>query len=222
MKDFLDKFIRESKAAAIAARFFYQFMAACYWIWSTIIRRIIVPFDFIIRPLYRWWRAGWDKVVYDKHKSFRYSRAGMYLTATLVFIYFIPTFALLIMQTSFYLMTGGIDEVYLTQSQEIYPDDDIHSVKGCVSLPCSDQTSIYYRVGPSTFNQVWSIVHQHDIFIPDNVAAAVPPGLNACKVRAYGFRAKFLIRKMDIYPDALEIECEPVAKVSPMQSLMGR
>lgn len=210
LKDFLGKFIKESKAVAITARFFYQFMAACYWIWSTIIRRIIIPFDFVFGRLWRLWRAGWDKVVYDKYKSFRYTRAGMYLTATLVFIYFIPTFALLLMQTSFYMLTSGVDEVYLTQSQEIYPDDDIHSVKGCTSLPCSDQVSIYYRVAPSTFNLLWSLTHQGDLFLPDNVAAAVPPGLSACKVHAYGFRAKFLIRKMDIYPDALEIMCEPI------------
>ena len=210
MNDWLTQIIQKSQTLTKSVKFFYQFLAACYWIWEFIIKKILVPFRIAGGWLWTNWRYLWDKTVYDRNNSFSYTRAGTFLTGTLILIYFIPTFFLLLVQTTFYFVTVQEENVYLTQSQEIYPDDDIHSIKGCSTIPCNDRVAIYYRVAPSTFHHIWSLVNQGDIFLPDNVAAAVPPGLSSCKVKSYGFRAKILMRKMDIYPDALEISCEPV------------
>lgn len=210
MNEWLKGLVKEGGMIANAIKLMYQVLAAMYWIWSNLVTKILIPFQYIGGGIWNVWVKLWNKVVHRKDGDFSYSRAGVLLAATLAFIYMLPTFLLLTWQTTFYFVTGGVDTVYLTQSQEIYPDDDIHSVKGCTSLPCSDQVAVYYRVAPTLFNQMWSLVVQQDIFMPDNVAAAVPPGLSECKVHAYGLRLKFLMKKMDIYPDAIEILCEPI------------
>jgi len=203
------RIVRESVVLAAAVRFAYQFVAACVWIWKFIIRRVLIPFEIVGGWIYRKWRAMWDKVVYDRF-GFNYRRAGMFLTATLVVAYFASSVLWMAFQITLYVATSSTDRVYLTFSQEIYPDDDIHSVKGCTERPCTDQNTVYYRVAPSAFNHLWSLAVNWDIFYPDEVAAAVPPGISDCTVHRYGIRQKFLMRKADIYPDALQITCQPV------------
>jgi hypothetical protein len=110
-----------------------------------------------------------------------------------------------------YTLTVRKDEVvYLTNSQEILPQENVHSVQGCHTLPCTDENSFYFRIRATAFNEVWSLVHGHGLFFPDYIAAAVPVSISKCKITSYGVRLKFVMRGMDIYPDVLQTECAPL------------
>lgn len=202
--------IVNSRAFVAAARFWAQLTAAALWIWIKILRPAGRPLWAALGWLWTRWRAAWDAWVYDDQGRFAWNRGGIFLSGTLVVLYLTPAFLALLFDAGLYAATVSDDRVYLTQSEEIYPDDDVHSIKGCAARPCTDQNTVYYRVGPSAFNHLWSLGHNADLFYPDEVAAAVPPGMNDCLVRRYGVRAKFLMRRMDIYPKALRIMCEPV------------
>jgi hypothetical protein len=196
-------------------RFWLQFTFACWWVWT----RILFPiFRFMSKPM-RWafyaYRHLWSIVVYtqDKYGALVFSkmRAGMFLTATVIILYMMPVIANLTYDTTMFAATVDYDEeVYLTNSQEIIPESDIHSVQGCNKLPCTDDNSIYYRVNPSLFNHIWSFITNKNWFFPDYVAAAVPPGVSKCKITSYGIRIKLLIRNADIYPDLLQASCQPI------------
>jgi hypothetical protein len=102
------------------------------------------------------------------------------------------------------------ESFYLHGSQETNVAGNIHSVKGCSRLPCSDEDSLYFRVTPSVFNHAWSLWHDHMLFYPDYVAAAVPDVVNKCTITTYGFRLKILVRNTDLYPELLKASCQPV------------
>jgi hypothetical protein len=53
-------------------------------------------------------------------------------------------------------------------------------------------------------------VNHKNIFYPDYVAAAVPPGVHRCVILSYGIRIKLLMRQYDVWPDLLEASCKPV------------
>ncbi len=144
--------------------------------------------------------------------SSRRPRAGVFLTASLVFAWFILVPALVFLfDVGLYLATVRKDEVvYLTNSQEIIPEENVHSVQGCHSLPCTDENSVYFRIRGTLFNEAWSLVHGHGIFYPDYIAAAVPLSISKCTITTYGLRIKLVMRGMDIYPDVLQTECAPL------------
>jgi hypothetical protein len=202
--------LRESKAVVKTMTFFAQFFAACTWVYLKIMAPVARPFIRLGRTLFRWYRAAWARFVYRTDGSFSWARSGVMLTATIIAFYIIPHVMMFTFHATLYLTTAKTEDVFLTQSQEIYPDDDIHSVKGCDSLPCNEMSSIYFRVQPSWFNQAWALVNNGSLFYPDYVAAAVPPGISECTILSYGFRLKFLMRRYDIYPDMLTANCRPV------------
>jgi hypothetical protein len=108
------------------------------------------------------------------------------------------------------------EQVYLTNSQEIVPGENEHSVQGCHALPCTDDNSVYYRIRASNFNEAWSVLHGRGLFYPDFVAAAVPVSISRCNITSYGLRIKFLMRGLDIYPDLLRTECTPLQDIAPV------
>jgi hypothetical protein len=206
---------RRSDVAAMN-RFVAQFLLACHWIYQNILSPAGRFASIPARRLFRWYRWLWDKVVYrqDQYKNrlFSKTRAGLLLTATIVFAWFIllPLLEFLF-DVGLYLATVRKDEVvYLTNSQEIIPEENVHSVQGCHSLPCTDDNSVYFRIRATPFNEVWSLVQGHGLFFPDYVAAAVPLTISRCTITSYGMRIKFVVRNLDIYPDVLRTECAPL------------
>lgn len=202
--------LHETQVVARFLRFVYQLAHGCVWAYENVLRRIARPFVHTAKWLYFRYRDLWDWWVYTKTGHFSRIRAGALVTATVASIYVTPHALMFLYDAGLFLTTAKHENVYLTFSQEIFPEHDIHSVKGCEQLPCDDQNAIYYRVRPHYFHQFWSILKHHSLFYPDFVAAAVPPGVSACRVLSYGFRIKLLIRQFDIYQDLLEISCVQV------------
>lgn len=207
---------RRRSDVASMNRFVAQFVLACHWIYQNILSPAGRFGSIPVRHLFRWYRWLWDKVVYrqDQYKNrlFSKTRAGLFLTATVVFAWFIllPLLEFLF-DVGLYLATVRRDEVvYLTNSQEILPQENVHSVQGCHSLPCTDENSVYFRIRATPFNEVWSLVQGHGLFYPDFVAAAVPLTISRCTITSYGMRIKFVVRNLDIYPDVLRTECTPL------------
>jgi hypothetical protein len=199
--------LHESQIVARFLRFLYQLAHGLVWFYENVIRPVTRPFIRAAKWVYFRYRELWDWFVYTKSGHFSRTRAGALVTLTVAFIYALPKAALLTYDAGLFLVTSKYEDTYLTFSQEIYPDYDIHSVKGCEELPCTDQNAIYYRVRPHYFHHLWSLYKHGSIFYPDFVAAAVPPGISKCHVLSYGFRIKILIRQFDIYQDLLEISC---------------
>lgn len=207
-----------------AHRFFLQLALACRWIWTHLLRPLWRAATWIFRVLFRQYRKLWSLTVYyrDDFDNLRLSKrkAGLFLTGTLVSLSFLYNIVGLAWDATMYVTTGHHDEVmYLTTTQEIDAPGNVHAVKGCDALPCSDTDSVYFRLNPSAFNHLWSLAHNHMLFFPDYVSAAVPPGLNRCVIISYGIRVKFLMRGMDIYPELLKAACTPVTALHPEPSV---
>jgi hypothetical protein len=197
-------------------KFSYQFLAACHWIWLNILRPVTRFFYKPVPWLWHGYRVLWDKAVYTQdqyqNRLFSKTRAGVYLAATIAFVWYLAVpLTVMVFDTGLYLATAKRAEtVYLTNSQEILPESNEHSVQGCHELPCTDHNSVYYRIRASNFNEVWSVLHGKGLFFPDYVAAAVPVSISKCTISSYGVRVKLLMRGFDLYPDLLEAECTPV------------
>lgn len=197
-------------------RFLAQLGVAAMWIYASIIGPLAEILIVPVRHIWRWYRILWDKVVHvdDQYQNrlFSKTRAGVFLAASLVFAWYIFVPALVFgFDVALYFLTVKRDEVvYLTNSQEIIPDENVHSIQGCHDLPCTDENSVYFRIRATYFNEAWSILHGHGLFFPDYVAAAVPLSISKCTITSYGVRMKFVMRGMDIYPDVLKTECEPL------------
>lgn len=196
-------------------RFFIQLAGAFIWVWAHVGHPLWRAATWVFRGLFRQYRKAWALTVYrrDQFNNLRVSkrRAGGFLLGTLVSLFFLYEIVGLVYDTALYAATSHHNEVmYLTSSQEVDVVGNVHAVKGCDALPCSDVDSVYFRVNPSAFNQVWSLIHSHTLFFPDYVSAAVPPGLNRCVISSYGVRVKLLMRGLDIYPQLLKASCTPV------------
>ena len=207
---------RRRTEVASLNRFLAQLILAASWIYQTILRPVGRVGAVPLYHLFRWYRLLWDKAVYTedryKNRMFSKTRAGIFLAASLVFAWFIllPLLAFLF-DLGLYLATVKKDEiVYLTNSQEIIPEENVHSVQGCHSLPCTDENSVYFRIRGTWFNEAWSLVHGHGLFFPDYIAAAVPLSISKCTITSYGVRIKLVMRGMDIYPDVLQTKCTPL------------
>jgi hypothetical protein len=202
-------------------KFWYQFLQACHWIYANVFRPISRLLFKPVPYLWRWFRLLWDKAVYYEdqfqNRQFSKTRAGLFLLVSAVSVWYLVVPALImIVDTAIYLATVKHNEqVFLTNSQEIVPGENEHSVQGCHALPCTDDNSVYFRIRASNFNEAWSILHGRGLFYPDYVAAAVPVSISRCKITSYGLRIKFLMRGLDIYPDLLRTECTPLQDIAP-------
>lgn len=202
--------------ASALRRFFIQLAIAGHWMWVHLLRPIKNGVMAVAGSIFRQYRKLWSVVVYrrDTYGDLRLSktRAGVFLTGTLVAAWCAIGIAGFVYDSFLYFATGYHDEeMYLTSSQEIDAYGNVHAVKGCSSLPCSDTDSVYFRINPSAFNHVWSFIHNRAPFYPDFVSAAVPPGFNRCVITSYGLRIKLLMRGLDLYPELLKASCVPVA-----------
>lgn len=199
-------------------KFLFQLVQALAWIYSHILRPVARVLFKPVTWLWHLYRLLWDKAVYyedtRQERQFSKTRAGIFLALSAAFAWylFIPAIVFLF-HAVLYVTTVNRDEVvYLTNSQEILPHENEHSVQGCHALPCTDQNSLYFRIRASNFNEVWSILNGRGLFFPDYVAASVPVAVSRCKITSYGLRIKFLMRGFDIYPDLLQTECSPLSE----------
>lgn len=154
----------------------------------------------------------WKPWVYDKNGCFSKTNAGLYVVFLYVVFISFTTITWTLFHSFLYITTYEYEKVYLTNSQEINTDEDIHAIRGCESLTCSEENAIYFRVRPTVITHLYSIVNHGNIFYPDLTASVVAPGMNECEVASYGIRIKTLMRKWDIYPDMLSATCKPLNK----------
>ena len=166
--------------------------------------------------LFRWYRAVWAFCVYKRNDQrelvFSKPRAGIFLVGSVLFLLYglIPTFWFAA-DAAIFTLTVKTDEVlYLHNSQEIDPNENIHSVQGNYALPLDEDDTVYFLVEDTWFNSLWSILVKGGLFYPDYISATVPPGLNKCVVTSYGIRAKTLMRRWELYPYLLSAKCSPV------------
>lgn len=109
------------------------------------------PATFCREPIAWLWhlyRLLWDKAVYcedeRQERQFSKTRGGIFLAPSAVFAWslFIPAIVFLFHGILFLTTVKRDEVVYLTNSQEILPYENEHSVQGCHALPCTDQNSL--------------------------------------------------------------------------------
>ncbi len=159
-----------------------------------------------IARVFAWYKKLWVRFTHNKYEEFVYKRGVAMAAVTIAAVIIIPSLICMILQGSYYLATYKKETIYLTQSEEIYPDDNIWAVRGCYTKNCDSDSSMYYRIKPSLFHHIWSIGHNGNIFFPDTVGSSVPTGLTQCEVISYGIRARILMT-FHIYPTILKITC---------------
>src|SRR5688572_26215296 len=174
-----------SKDASRLTRFFWQVVRSGRWVWQhsfgPIISKLMIPTKWVF------WKYVdfWNKVVYYTDiyqvKHFSKIRGGIMAISTLLLVFWVlPITIGFTWDLGWYLTTvEHNEEVVLFDSQEIGGlTEDVHSIKGChkVQIPCPDDSTVYYRARSHVFHHVWSLFTNGDLFYPDYVAAAVPPG----------------------------------------------
>lgn len=190
----------------------FQYALGWGWIWS----KIIYPIIQKMATIYKWvgvkYMDFWKWAVYDKEGNFRVFRSAATIMVTTAMIWVIPAFIWLSINTGAWVFTGKSQEVvFLTSTQEIDPENDVHAIRGCESLPCTNDNSIYFRVKSNLFVQAYSFASGEGMFYPDLVASVVAPGVNKCTVDSYGIRVKTFMKKWEIYPYMLGAVCMPVS-----------
>jgi hypothetical protein len=221
----MSDFVKEARARAEAAqraaesttayrvtRRFYQVMGGLDVI-TRVGKRFLWRASWPGRKLWGLYFGVWDWFVNSAPTPFKRRRAAAaMITATFIFAWWVmlPLLGFLV-DASLYAATVKRDEVvYMFNSQEISGEDNVHSVQGCHSLPCTDANSIYFRIRGTWFNEVWSVLNHGALFFPDFVAAAIPVTVSECKITSYGLRAKLFMRGVEVYPDLLASSCTPV------------
>ena len=196
--------------------FWIQFTSSALLLWNKFLSPIFGWFNWIaLDIIWKNYRKVWDKLVYDAEGKFSRVRGAVVLGVTIFLLYFAVAIANFIWHTALYFSTVRKDEVvYLSNAQEVNPDENVFSVQGCEisatsteEFSCGVDQSLYFRIDPTSFSQVWSILNNGTLFYPDYVAAPIAPGWQKCTVTSYGFRLKSFIRNLEIYPELLSATC---------------
>lgn len=137
------------------------------------------------------------------------TRVGAVLVTTLVALWMVPITLTAAWQGALMATTFKNEHIYLMSTQEIDPDGNVHSVRGCFELPCEESDAIYFRVSPSLMHTAYSLVDHGGFFYPDYTTSVVAPGVNSCQVQSYGVRIKSLMRGWDVFPHMLNATCSP-------------
>lgn len=170
----------------------------------------------VMNMFWKYYKPLWDKFAYvGNPKTFSKTRGAATMAGSLVGLWMMYNVSFFVVDLALYVATARVDEVvYLSNAQEIVPDDNIFSVQGCEAVEageafsCSEDESLYFRIQPTTFAQVWSVVNRGNFFYPDYIAAPIAPGWQKCVITSYGFRMKTMIRRWEIYPELLSARCE--------------
>lgn len=198
---------RKSWPVTATLRFAYQALVAAHWVWSTLLRPVTHPLTIAAKWVMARYMRLWDRVVYTREGYFSRTRAGVLLASTVAFVWVLPSVLLFVAQLGLFAATYKNERIILTKSQEIYADENIHSVTGCESSECNADNAVYFRVRPTGFNQLWSLVARGSLFYPDYVVGSITNAGQECTVISYGIRIKALMRNWDIYPDLLLAQC---------------
>lgn len=186
--------------------FVQMIVTAVSSVWSLVRTPVLFIFGKL-SGLFGWYGKLWVKYTHNKYEEFVYKRGVAMALASLAALVVIPSILWLLLQTGYYLATYKKESIYLIQSEEIYPDDNIWGVRGCYTKNCDSDSSLYYRIKPSIFHHLWSIGHEGAIFLPDSIGSSVPTGLTRCEVVSYGLRFRVLMT-FHVYPSILQITCE--------------
>lgn len=225
---------RAQKEWTLWAKFWSHLAKMGFWLWNKIFRPITIRVFRAARFLARQYRDLWLRCVYkeDEYGVQRFSKVRGFatiITTTIVGTVLVAHLWAGLVFTFWYWPLVQHDEtLYLYNSQKISEGldpystwDDVHEVHGCETLPCTDQTSVTFRVRASWFNELWSIYHNGSLFYPGYVAGAVAPVMERCTITSYGIRKKFrtLMRTWDIFPDLIKVtSCAPVLDTAPVIS----
>lgn len=199
--------------------FWAQVVSSALMIWRSFLAPIWnIVYWLGIGFLWRNYRKIWDRFAYttvDGQRVFSRKRGAYTLLGTFLTLWFAVSIASFTWHVTLYLTTARVDEVvYLSNAQEISPEENLFSVQGCEAtvttetFSCSEDESLYFRIGPTEFAQVWSILTRGNFFYPDYIAAPIAPGWQKCVITSYGFRMKTMIRRWEIYPELLSARCE--------------
>lgn len=200
--------------------FWVQLISSAMVVWRTFLAPIWnIVYWLGVGFLWRNYRKIWDRFAYttvDGERVFSRKRGAYTLVGTFLSLWFVASIASFAWHATLYMTTGRVNEVvYLSNAQEIIPDANLFSVQGCEAsfvegenFSCSEDESLYFRIEPTEFAQVWSLVTKGSFFYPDYVAAPIAPGWQRCIITSYGFRMKTMIRRWEIYPELLSARCE--------------
>lgn len=166
------------------------------------------PLRWLSRVFGWYKRRIWDRYTRGADGKQTGKRLGLTFAGTAVFLWFLPDIIVGTFSTALIATTLHTETAFLTQTEEIDPAGDVHSIKGCRAIPCSEADAIYYRVRPDLAHSAYSWITTGGPFFPDLTASVVAPGVNKCTVTSYGFRMR-LLRGWGVYPDMLDATCEP-------------
>lgn len=110
---------------------------------------------------------------------------------------------------AFYEATKKDEVVYLHMPEEP-GGNHIYTADGAYSYPASAEDALHYEIKDSFFNDAWNFVHHGKKFFPDYVKSAIPAVPSRCEVHSYGFRWKLISRYGHMYPQILDVSCEPL------------
>lgn len=173
---------------------------------------LIAVISFIgkkLSKLFFWYKDLWVKFTHNKYDEFVYKRGVAMAASTLAAMVIIPALVYLIVQTAYFWTTYKEETIYLSQSEEIYPDENIWGVRGCYTQRCDSDSSIYFRIKPSVFHHLWNLGNNGHVFLPDVIGSSVPTGLTQCEVISYGVRMRMTML-FNIYPNILKVTCDGV------------
>lgn len=185
-------------------------------------RRAHGPLSWIVRTIAaigRWYRDRvWKRFTRNADGERTPKRIAATLFTTLLVLWMIPSALLATWQVGLMATTWkSQEEIFLTSAEEIDPEGEIHSIRGCRNIPCGEKDAIYFRVRSSWMHDVYAMKTRGYFFYPEEVASVVAPGVNKCTVTSYGIRVRALMRGWGIYPDMLDATCTPYANSQQFQ-----
>ncbi len=195
--------------------------------------RFIKPVWHVFSPCFNWifrlYAKVWNRFAYSVNKDTGekvVSRKKSSLLIGLTFLFlmgFTPTglgsavrFVTVepVMDGTMMLISLRTETFFLNNSEEIDPDRNVHSVRGCkMEGRCSEKDAAYFRIMPRLAHDIWKLIeHGNPIYVPDHVVAPIAPGVNRCEVTYYGYRMTSswisrLLRSLELYPTLLETTC---------------
>lgn len=174
------------------------------------------PVGFVMR-IFSWIgrtynQKVWQRFAKNSGGSYTQKRVIGTIFGTFFALWLLPSAILTGWQIGLSQMTWQNETLYLTSAEEVDPENEIHSIRGCRAIPCSEADAVYFRVRSTWLHTVYSYYNRGHAFYPEEVAGVIAPGVNRCEVTSYGIRVKALMRGWGIYPDMLDAVCVPYSE----------
>lgn len=154
-------------------------------------------------------RRVWDRWARNPQGRVTALRGSLTAALTVIVFWMIPGIIGTAWNAGLMVTTWEEERVFLTATEEIDPENDVHSVRGCESFPCTEKQAVYYRVSRNALHDGYALAKRGYFFYPEEVASVVAPGVNDCQVTSYGIRVRALMRGWGIYPHLLNAICVP-------------